>query len=166
MSGSNPLPKTNSSGDIKRKRPQVTIFSDGGASPNPGPGAWAAILRSIHKEKEISGGEDHTTNNRMELTALVRTLEELKKPCNVTVVTDSQYLMHAFTDGWLEKWKRNGWKTAGKGAVKNQDLWMELDELMQEHAVSWEWTKGHAGHAENERVDALATETRKRLYGV
>lgn len=149
-----------------KSRPRVTIYSDGGACPNPGPGAWAAILRSPRKEKEISGGDPQTTNNRMELTALVRALQELRMPCNVTVVTDSQYLMHAVTEGWLQNWKRNGWKTAGKSAVKNQDLWMELDGLLSEHSVKWEWTRGHAGHKENERVDALATETRKRLYGV
>jgi ribonuclease HI len=148
-----------------KKMPRVTIFCDGGSRPNPGPGAWAAILRSGTKEKELSGGERDTTNNRMELTAVTRALEELKMPCHVTVVTDSEYLANAFRQKWIDKWKRNGWKTASKDPVKNRDLWEVLDALIQKHAVTWEWCKGHSGHVENERCDVLATETRIKLFG-
>jgi ribonuclease HI len=149
-----------------KSRPKVTIYCDGGCRPNPGPGAWAAILRSGDKEKELSGGEAETTNNRMELTAVTRALETLKFPCDVTVVTDSEYLANAFRQKWIDKWKRNGWKTASKEPVKNKDLWVALDALIAQHQVKWEWTRGHSGHAENERCDVLATETRKRLFGV
>lgn len=144
-------------------RPQVLIFTDGGCKPNPGPGGWAAILRckTPPMEKELSGWEPDTTNNRMELTAVARAVESLKMPCDVTVVTDSEYLANAFRQGWLAKWKRNGWRTAAKAPVKNQDLWMILDDLMARHRVRWEWTKGHAGHEENERCDVLATEARE-----
>ena len=148
-----------------KKPPKVTIFCDGGSRPNPGPGAWAAILRSGTKEKELSGGERDTTNNRMELTAVTRALEELKMPCVVTIVTDSEYLANAFRQKWIDKWKRNGWKTAAKDPVKNRDLWEVLDALIQKHTVTWEWCKGHSGHVENERCDVLATETRIKLFG-
>jgi ribonuclease HI len=144
---------------------KVEIFCDGGSRPNPGPGAWAAILRYGDAEKEISGGEADTTNNRMELTAVTRALETLKRPCDVHVVTDSEYLANAFRQGWIEKWKRNGWKTASKEPVKNQDLWMALDALVAKHRVTWEWTKGHAGHPENERCDELVCETRIKMFG-
>lgn len=150
--------------ETKVARPTVTIFCDGGCKPNPGAGAWAAILRYGEKEKELSGGECLTTNNRMELTAVTRALEELKVPCDVRIVTDSEYLANAFRQKWIEKWKKNGWKTAAKEPVKNKDLWVELDALIAKHHVTWEWTKGHAGHAENERCDVLATETRMRLF--
>lgn len=147
-------------------RPRITIYTDGGCSPNPGPGGWAAILQygggAGASEKELSGYEPDTTNNRMELTAVARALEALKKPCDVTVVTDSQYLANAFRQGWLAKWKRNGWKTAAKDPVKNRDLWEALDALIATHAVRWEWTKGHAGHPENERCDRLVAEARAR----
>jgi ribonuclease HI len=145
--------------------PKVTIFCDGGCRPNPGPGAWAAILRFGAKEKELSGGEAKTTNNRMELTAVTRALEELKVPCNVTIVTDSEYLANAFRQKWIDNWKRNGWKTSTKEPVKNRDLWEVLDVLIRKHKVTWEWTRGHAGHIENERCDVLATETRIKLFG-
>ena len=145
--------------------PKVTIFSDGGASPNPGPGAWAAILRYNDTEKELSGGEAQTTNNRMELTAVTRALEALRVPCEVTVVTDSEYLANAFRQRWIEKWKRNGWKTSTKEPVKNQDLWVALDALVAKHQVSWEWCRGHSGHAENERCDELVQITRRKLFG-
>jgi len=148
-----------------KPRQKVTIFCDGGSRPNPGPGAWAAILRCGDKEKEISGGEADTTNNRMELTAVTRALETLKFPCDVTVVTDSEYLANAFRQKWIDKWKRNGWRTASKEPVKNQDLWVALDKLIAQHTVTWEWCKGHAGHVENERCDVLATETRRKLFG-
>ena len=148
-----------------KKLQKVAIFTDGGTSPNPGPGAWAAILRCGETEKEICGGEKETTNNRMELTAVTRALEMLKFPCEVTVVTDSEYLANAFRQRCIEKWKRNGWKTASKEPVKNQDLWMALDALVAKHRVSWEWCKGHAGHTENERCDELVNETRRKLFG-
>jgi ribonuclease HI len=148
-----------------KARPKVTIFTDGGAAPNPGPGAWAAILRFGGKEKELFGGEPETTNNRMELTGVTRALEELKVPCDVTIVTDSEYVANAFRQKWLEKWKKNGWKTAAKEPVKNKDLWIALDAQVAKHHVTWEWCKGHAGHAENERCDELASVTRRKLYG-
>lgn len=147
-------------------RPAVTIFCDGGCKPNPGAGAWAAILRSGAKETELTGGEAKTTNNRMELTAVTRALEALKIPCDVAIVTDSQYLMNAFKEGWITKWKRNGWKTAAKEPVKNKELWEALDALIAKHHVTWKWTRGHAGHTENERCDVLASETRMRMFGV
>ena len=148
-------------------RPQVTIFSDGGCRPNPGSGGWAALLRCPEKEieKELSGYEPDTTNNRMELTAVTRALETLKVPCDVTVVTDSEYMANAFRQGWLAKWKRNGWKTAAKEPVKNQDLWIALDALIAKHRVRWEWTRGHVGHPENERCDELATRAREARGG-
>jgi len=149
--------------DAPKKRMQVVIFSDGGCKPNPGPGGWGAILRCPEKslEKELSGYEADTTNNRMELTAVTRALQELKVPCDVTIVTDSEYIANAFTQGWLAKWKKNGWKTSGKEPVKNKDLWVVLDELIACHAVKWEWTRGHSGHPENERCDELATFARE-----
>ena len=150
----------------KKALPPVTIFCDGGCCPNPGPGGWAAILRCGKVEKEFSGGEPRTTNNRMELTAVTRALEALTKPCQVRVVTDSEYLANAFRQNWIGKWKRNGWRTAAKDPVKNQDLWLALDALTAKHQVTWEWCRGHAGHPENERCDELATETRRRLFGV
>jgi len=145
--------------------PKVTIFCDGGCRPNPGPGAWAAILRYGEKEKELTGGEAQTTNNRMELTAVTRALEELKVPCLVTIVTDSEYVANAFRQKWIINWKRNGWKSSTKEPVKNRDLWEVLDALIQKHAVTWEWTRGHSGHPENERCDELATETRVKMFG-
>lgn len=151
---------------MNKARPSVTIFCDGGCKPNPGAGAWAAILRSGKTEKELTGGESETTNNRMELTAVTRALEALKFPCDVTIVTDSEYLANAFRQRWIEKWKRNGWKTAAKEPVKNKELWEELDSLISKHHVTWEWTRGHSGHPENERCDELATETRRKLFGV
>jgi ribonuclease HI len=146
-------------------RASVTIFCDGGCRPNPGNGGWAAILRYGSKEKELSGAEADTTNNRMELTAVTRALEALTRPCNVTIVTDSEYMANAFRQGWIEKWKKNGWKTAAKEPVKNQDLWVALDALIAKHQVKWTWTKGHAGHEENERCDVLATEARIKAFG-
>lgn len=145
--------------DKPGQRPRVTVFTDGGCRPNPGPGGWGAILRckELKLEQELSGYEAETTNNRMELTAVTRAIETLKVPCDVTVVTDSEYLANAFRQGWLAKWKRNGWKTASKDPVKNQDLWIALDALILKHAVRWEWTRGHIGHPENERCDELAT---------
>ncbi|MCY3019377.1 MAG: ribonuclease HI [Planctomycetota bacterium] len=146
--------------------PNVTIFCDGGCSPNPGPGGWAVILRCGAVEKELSGGEAETTNNRMELTAATRALETLTQPCQVRVVTDSEYLANAFRQKWLEKWKRNGWRTASKEPVKNKDLWQALDALTQKHRVTWEWCRGHSGHPENERCDEMVGDIRRKLFGV
>ncbi len=142
---------------------EVELFTDGACSGNPGPGGWGAILRFKGSEKELSGGEADTTNNRMEMTAVIEGLSALKRPCDVKVFSDSQYVIKGMTE-WLVQWKARGWKTADKKPVKNEDLWKRLDELCAKHQVSWEWVKGHAGHPENERVDALArTETEKFL---
>ncbi len=137
-------------------RPRVDIFTDGACSGNPGPGGWAAILRSGKHEKEMSGGDPATTtNNRMELTAVIRALEGLKQPSAVIVHTDSRYVMDGATK-WLKRWKANGWRTADKKPVKNEELWRALEDASLRHAVSWRWVEGHSGHAENERADALA----------
>ena len=133
----------------------VEIFSDGACKGNPGPGGWGALLRFGAHEKELCGGEAHTTNNRMELMAVIQALEALKRPMPVRVVTDSQYLRQGITQ-WLPRWKRNGWKTATRQPVKNQDLWERLDRALGEHRIEWRWVKGHAGHPENERADGLA----------
>ncbi len=139
---------------------RVTIYTDGSCLGNPGPGGWGALLVYENADgehrKELSGAEPNTTNNRMELTAVIRALETLTRACAVELFTDSQYVKKAFTDGWLAKWKKNGWKTAAKKPVKNQELWQELDALMARHQVNWNWVKGHAGHPENELVDDLA----------
>jgi len=134
---------------------RIEIFSDGACSGNPGPGGWAAILRSGAHEKEISGGERATTNNRMEMMAVIRALGTLKKPSTVIVHTDSRYVMDGVTV-WMKRWKSNGWKTADKKPVKNEDLWRALDEAVNGHDVHWRWVRGHSGHPENERADALA----------
>ena len=133
----------------------VEIFTDGACSGNPGPGGWSAILRAGGHERELSGGERLTTNNRMELLAVINALNALKRPVTATVHTDSRYVCDGATK-WIKNWKRNGWKTADKKPVKNGDLWQALDEAASRHAVSWRWVAGHAGHAENERCDALA----------
>lgn len=133
----------------------VEIFTDGACSGNPGPGGWGALLRAKGQEKELSGGEPETTNNRMELTAAIRALEALTRPCAVLLYTDSKYVMDGI-EKWMPAWKARGWKTADKKPVKNQDLWEELDSQVQRHRVKFIWVKGHAGHAENERVDELA----------
>ncbi len=134
---------------------KVEIFTDGACSGNPGPGGWAALLRFKGVERELSGGEPHTTNNRMELTAAIAALEALKRPCTVTLKTDSTYVKNGVTQ-WMPRWKANAWRTADKKPVKNQDLWERLDAALANHEIDWQWVKGHAGHAENERVDALA----------
>lgn len=134
---------------------QVTIFTDGACSGNPGPGGWGAILRFNSKEKELSGGNAETTNNQMELQAAIEALKALKSPCQVDLYTDSQYLRQGITQ-WIHNWKRNGWKTADRKPVKNQTHWVELDSLVQIHKINWHWLKGHAGHPENERCDELA----------
>lgn len=140
---------------------KVEIFTDGACRGNPGPGGWGAILRYKTVEKEISGSEACTTNNRMELMAVIEALRALKQSCSVDLYTDSQYLKNGIT-GWIRKWKRNGWQTAAKDPVKNRDLWETLDELSRKHVVQWHWVRGHHGHPENERCDQLA---RKAIKG-
>ena len=134
---------------------RVKIFTDGACSGNPGPGGWGAILRWKGAEKEMSGGERNTTNNRMEMMAAIRALESLKREVRVDLYTDSTYLRDGITK-WLPAWKTNGWKTAARKPVKNQDLWQQLEAALADHDVSWHWVKGHSGHPENERADELA----------
>jgi ribonuclease HI len=136
--------------------PPVHIFTDGACKGNPGPGGWGALLRMGEIEKELSGGEALTTNNRMELTAAIRGLQALKRPCRVLLTTDSRYVMDGLTK-WIHGWLKNGWKTADRKPVKNADLWQELLAAAAPHRVEWKWVKGHAGHDENERVDQLAS---------
>ena len=133
----------------------IDIFTDGACRGNPGPGGWGVILRSGSHEKELFGGEQSTTNNRMELRAAIEGLAALKRPSRVTITTDSQYVRQGITQ-WIEGWKRNQWRTSAKKPVKNQDLWQLLDELTSRHEVTWEWVKGHSGHPDNEHADALA----------
>ena len=133
----------------------VEIYSDGACRGNPGPGGWGALLRYNKREKELWGGEADTTNNRMELMAAIRALEALKRRSHVKLYTDSIYVMKGITT-WIHDWKRKGWRTADKKPVKNEDLWRRLDELAARHEIEWHWVKGHAGHPENERADALA----------
>ncbi len=133
----------------------VEIFTDGACRGNPGPGGWGVVLRYGAHEKEMCGGERETTNNRMELTAVIRGLEAMKRPITAKVYSDSQYVLKGISE-WIHGWKRNGWKTADKKPVKNADLWQELDQLTRQHKLEWIWVKGHAGHPENERADALA----------
>lgn len=134
--------------------PHVEIYTDGACDPNPGPGGWAALLRYGPHEKELTGSEPNTTNNRMELTAALEALRSLKQPCEVDFFTDSEYLKRGITE-WLPGWRRRGWKRKG-GALANVDLWQALDAALQAHQIHWHWVRGHAGHRENERVDALA----------
>lgn len=134
---------------------RVEIFTDGACKGNPGPGGWGAVMRYRGNERQLYGGESETTNNRMELTAVIRALEALKRPVKARVTTDSTYVKNGIT-GWIDNWKRNGWRTAAKKPVKNCDLWRRLDELVQSHQVEWAWVKGHSGHAENELADQLA----------
>lgn len=134
----------------------IEIFCDGACSGNPGPGGWGAILRNGERTKEISGGAKDTTNNQMELTAAIEGLKALKKPCDVSLTSDSKYLVNAIEKGWLVNWKQNGWKTANKKPVKNKELWIALDEQLDIHSVRFYWVKGHAGHEQNERCDELA----------
>ena len=133
----------------------IIIYTDGACRGNPGPGGWGALLQAGPHEKALCGGEAHTTNNRMELTAVIRALQALKRPSAVQIHTDSQYVQKGVTE-WLVNWKKRGWKTADKKPVKNDDLWRELDGLLGNHELSWHWVKGHAGHVENERADELA----------
>ena len=138
-----------------RPMKQVQVFTDGACSGNPGPGGWGAIMRYNGKVKELSGGEAQTTNNRMELTAAIQALNALKESCVVDLHTDSNYVKDGI-GGWIEGWKRNGWKTASKQPVKNVELWQALDAARRRHEVRWHWVKGHAGHDDNERADELA----------
>lgn len=133
----------------------VYLYTDGACKGNPGVGGWGAVLRYGSHEKELYGGEAHTTNNRMELTAIIQGLTALTRPCQVEICTDSQYVKNGM-ESWIHAWKRNGWKTANKQAVKNDDLWQLLDQQVQRHQVSWTWVRGHTGHPENERADQLA----------
>ena len=135
----------------------VYIYTDGACKGNPGVGGWGALLRYGQHEKELLGGAAETTNNRMELTAVIEALRALKRSSRVQICTDSQYVKNGM-ESWIEGWKKNGWQTASKQPVKNADLWRELDTLMQQHQVTWTWVKGHAGHPENERADALANQ--------
>ena len=134
---------------------KVEIFTDGACKGNPGPGGWGAILRHGSTEKEIYGASKNTTNNIMELTAVIESLKNLNKPCELIITTDSKYVKNGITE-WIHNWKKNGWRTAAKKEVKNKELWIELDSLIQIHSISWDWVKGHSGHPENERADLLA----------
>ena len=140
----------------------VFLFTDGACSGNPGPGGWGALLRYRGQEKELSGAEPATTNNRMELLAVIHGLESLKRPAQMHICTDSQYVMKGITE-WLAAWKKRGWKTADRQPVKNVDLWQRLEAALAPHQVEWQWVRGHSGHPENERVDQLATAARNRL---
>lgn len=146
---------------MTKDRQDVEIYTDGGCQPNPGVGGWGAVLLYNGHEKELSGGEPCTTNNRMELTAAVSALDALKRPCRVVLHTDSQYLRNGITS-WLPAWKRSGWKRK-EGPLKNVDLWQKLDALTQTHDVKWQWVRGHAGHLYNERCDELASMAIARL---
>jgi len=137
--------------------PIVEIATDGACKGNPGPGGWGALLRMGETEKELSGSENPTTNNRMELTAAIRGLEALKRPCRVTLSTDSRYVMDGLTK-WIHGWQKNGWRTADKKPVKNAELWQALLAAAKPHRIEWKWVKGHAGHPDNERVDKLASD--------
>ena len=135
----------------------VELFTDGACSGNPGPGGWGAILRYHGHERELSGGDAHTTNNRMELSAVIAGLEQLKEPCAVTLTSDSKYVCDAITKGWARSWKKNGWRKSDKSPALNADLWDKLLALLDTHEITVVWVKGHAGHPENERCDKLAT---------
>jgi ribonuclease HI len=141
---------------------RIVIYTDGACSGNPGPGGWGAILRTGEHEKELSGGDDETTNNRMELMAAIAALEELKRPSPIDLFTDSTYVRDGIMK-WIHNWKRNGWKTAAKKPVKNVDLWKRLELAMERHKIEWHWVKGHAGHPDNERADELARNAIIRL---
>jgi len=141
---------------------KVEIFTDGACKGNPGPGGWGAILRYGTTEKEIYGSSKNTTNNIMELTAVIESLKNLKKPCELIITTDSKYVKNGITE-WIHNWKKNGWRTAAKKEVKNKELWIELDSLIQIHSISWDWVKGHSGHPENERADLLANVAIEKL---
>ncbi|MCD8524141.1 MAG: ribonuclease HI [Saccharospirillaceae bacterium] len=136
---------------------KVHLFTDGACKGNPGPGGWGALLRYGSTEKELFGGEDNTTNNRMELMAAIEGLKALKRPCHVVLTTDSQYVMKGINE-WLAGWKKKGWRNAAKQPIKNQDLWQRLDAECQRHQIEWHWVRGHTGHPDNERADQLANQ--------
>jgi ribonuclease HI len=142
----------------------VEIFTDGACSGNPGPGGWGTILRAKGQEKELSGGEKQTTNNQMEMMAVIIGLEALTRPCQVKVTTDSQYVLKGMTE-WLAGWKAKNWKTSTKKPVKNVELWKRLDKAAQPHKIEWQWVRGHQGHPENERADKLAVDARDKMKG-
>lgn len=142
----------------------VEIFTDGACKGNPGPGGWGAILRFNQQEKELSGAESHTTNNRMELMAAIQGLLALTRSCTVSLYTDSQYLRQGMM-GWVAQWKKSGWRNSKKEPVKNIDLWQQLDALAQQHQITWHWVKGHSGHPENERADTLANQAIESMLG-
>lgn len=146
----------NTGSDAAGARPSVRLYTDGACSGNPGPGGWGVVLIYGKHRKELAGGEPATTNNRMELTAAIAGLSALNRPCAVDLYTDSQYLSRAFNEGWLAKWQKNGWLTANRQPVQNQDLWLRLLALCREHKVTWHWVKGHADNPENNRCDELA----------
>ena len=143
----------------------VEIFTDGACSGNPGPGGWGTVLRFGEHEKELSGAEASTTNNRMEMTAVIRGLAALKEPCEVTLTTDSQYVVNSITKGWVYGWKKRGWVKSDKTPALNVDLWEQMLPLLEKHKVTFVWVRGHAGHPENERCDRLAVEARERIAG-
>lgn len=144
--------------------PHIELATDGACKGNPGPGGWGVVLRAGATEKELSGGERLTTNNRMELTAAIEGLRALKRPCQVTLATDSRYVMDGLTK-WIRGWQRNGWKTADRKPVKNADLWQALLDAAAPHRIDWRWVKGHAGHPDNERADRLASDAAERARG-
>lgn len=144
--------------------PHVELFTDGACKGNPGPGGWGVLLRMGTREKELSGAENPTTNNRMELMAAIKGLESLTRPCRVTLSTDSMYVKDGITK-WVHNWRRNGWRTADKKPVKNAELWQALCSAVEPHQIEWKWVKGHAGHAENERVDQLACAAAESVRG-
>ena len=151
-------------GGRPRREQAVEIFTDGACRGNPGPGGWGALLRHGEREKELYGSERETTNNRMELMAAIIALESLKRACEVTLTTDSQYVRKGITE-WIVNWKRRGWKTADKKPVKNQDLWQRLEAATHKHKIHWKWIKGHSGHAENEQADQLANRAIDEMLG-
>ena len=143
--------------DLAAELTHVEIATDGACKGNPGPGGWGAIIRSGTRERELSGGEPHTTNNRMEMLAIIEALSALKRPCRVTLSTDSRYVLDGLTK-WIHGWQKNGWRTADKKPVKNADLWHALLVAAKPHRIDWQWVKGHAGHPDNERADKLASD--------
>ena len=151
------FPHSGSLKTIMNTEKTVFLYTDGACKGNPGKGGWGVLMRYGSHEKELFGGEAHTTNNRMELAAIIQGLAALKRPCAVVIYTDSQYVKNGM-EKWIHGWKKNGWKTAAKQPVKNEDLWQQLDQLAAQHQIQWQWVRGHAGHAENERADALANQ--------